>query len=138
MIKILAAAAAALLLSGVCLAQDTPAKPDAATTGAAAARGMRPSVNLNFEEAYKSAGVSEAQLKQLKEIDQKLRESRGDREKVKQLRDERAKILTPEQMTKVRQSMVEQMQKSGINVPMHATTASAEKKAEEPKAEEKK
>jgi hypothetical protein len=97
-----------LLLAATCQAQDGP-NSDATTTAARMGEARRVPT-LNLEKAYKAAGATDEQIKQLQELDKNMMEARqaGDREKIRELRAERDKILSAEQRQKFGQHMREE------------------------------
>lgn len=67
------------------------------------------SYTTRLENAYRAAGVSDAEIAKLRDIDVKVLEARraGDTARVKEYYTQQTRILQPEQLTKVRTYLVE-------------------------------
>ena len=120
-IRLAMSAAVLALASTFAFAQDTTptqsqdkpaAAADAGTSVSSAAtdpgsRRVTPGSKM-LDEAYKASGASDEQVQKLKDLDEKMKAARmsRNRDEIRKLREEKEKILTPEQVKAMREFIV--------------------------------
>ncbi len=132
MSKMLIALALAGLTASACYAEDTTgtskqaAEPAAAAVTTSGSARRMPSMAL---EAYKAAGVSDEQIAKLKALQDRIAESnaKGEKPDYAKLKEERDKILTPEQNEKYRAYLMEHRK---AMMPQKPAEKAADKPAE--------
>ncbi|MGC8740224.1 MAG: hypothetical protein ACP5UB_02060 [Candidatus Sumerlaeaceae bacterium] len=102
--RVMAITAAMALTVGVCIAGEAKIeKPAKAEKSATASPDRKRAWGAAQEEMWKKAGCSDEEIAKLKELQQQFIEARKakDEQKVKQIREEMDKILTPERKAKI-------------------------------------